>query len=140
MSDEVVFRCELSILKGNLNYRSNPNDFRADMVAVVPKGPCPGAFTVPTTGIDVDLSELTVPGPCRIYNLDDTNKVHYGIADGTGFHPLGEVGPGEGYVIRLSSRLGNEYGSGTYLIDATEKLHFQAENASCNVLVEAFEA
>src|SRR5678816_4215564 len=88
------------IRKDNLYYQDQPSAYTATLVGT--KGPVPGAISVPTTGVDVDLSQLTTPGLCRIANLDLTNYVEWGIHDGSVFHPVGEVLPGEFCNIRLS--------------------------------------
>jgi hypothetical protein len=138
MSDEATFRSELNILKDNLNYRSNPNDFRADVA--IGKGPVPGAFTASVTGTDVDFSELMLPALCRIMNLDVTNFIEYGIWDGANFDPLGEVLPGEAYILRLSRNLRFEYGAGTGTVGVVNKLRVRSDTAACYVIVEAFDA
>ena len=140
MADEATVRCSLEITQGNLKYRSYPTDFTVDVAAS--KGPVPGAIAVGTAGTDIDFSELTTPGLCRISNLDATNYVEIGIWDGTEFYPVIELGPGEFYVIKLSRFLGKSFavgsGTGTYDTD-TYTLRARANVAACNILVEAFE-
>jgi hypothetical protein len=144
MADEATIRTSLQINKPPyLDYQSRPTDFKADVTGT--KGPTPGAITVSILGTDVDLSQLTTPGLCRIQNQDDVNFVEYGIRENTTgkFYPLGELLPGETYVLRLSRWLGLEEtspgtGTGT-AIGADNKLHFRADTAACNVLIEAFE-
>ena len=143
MADEVSIRNSLQISDSPLDYRSQPTQFLGDIVAANPKGPCPGAITVAVAGTDVDFSELTTPGYCRLQNLDDTNFVTYGIWDPEGgvFYPLGEILAGETYVLRLSRDLAWEYGTGTGTSGAeTNTLRFKADTASLVVLIEAFEA
>jgi len=134
MSNEARVNTQLQITKGNLQYRSSPTAFLGDVTGAV--GPTPGAIEVPITGVDVDFSVLTTPGYCRIYNFDDTNFIIWGAHDGTDFYPLGEVRPGESYVLRLYRYLGG-LGTGT---GTTVKLHLMADTATCYVAVEAFEA
>jgi|SRR3990172_8925374 len=140
MADEGYVLASLRINAGNLSYQSQPQGFSADVAGA--KGPVPGAITVATTGTNVDLSELTTPGLCRIANLDETNFVSYGAndPDTDTFYPIGELLPGESYVLRLSRNLSAEYGTGTGTIGPdTNTLHFRADTAAVVVLVEAFE-
>ncbi len=147
MANEAQIRTSLQIDKGTdpvqIAYRSQPTVFLADVAGV--KGPLPGAFAVSTAGTDVDFSELTTPALCRIMNLDATNFVTYGIWDPEGglFFPLGEMLPGESYILRLSRVLQGEFGTeggpaGT-VGPNTNRLRCMADTAAVNVLVEAFE-
>jgi hypothetical protein len=72
MSGEAQIQLSLNITKslgGNLNYRSYPTTFNADVSGAI--GPTPGAILVATAGTDVDLSQITTyPGLCRITNQD----------------------------------------------------------------------
>lgn len=140
MADEAQIRASLQITNDPLEYRSQPTAFTADVAGI--KGPVPGAIEASVEGTDVDLSELVAPSLCRIMNLDATNFVEYGVWDPEGgtFYPLGEILPGETYVIRLSRNLQEEFGTGTGTTGAgTNRLRFKADTAPCNVLVEAFE-
>lgn len=143
MANEAQIRSSLQILKDPLEYRSQPTVFNADVTGI--KGPVPGAITASTAGTDVDLSELTVPGFCRLQNLDSTNLVDFGIWDPESdlFYPLGELQPGEVYVIRLSRNLSSEYGTtpseGT-VGPNTNRFRIKAYVAAVDVVVEAFEA
>jgi len=142
MADEAKVRNYLELNCTTLEHRSHPTDFTVDVSGE--KGPTPGAITALTTGTQVDLSELTTPGLCRIYNLDDTNFVTVGIFDvGTNeFYPLMEVGPGEFYVLKLSRFIESslETGTGSGTTDSGNKLMIKADDASVNVDVSAFEA
>jgi len=140
MSDEAQIRASLQINSGNLSYQSQPTAFNADVAGS--KGPVPGAFAATVEGTDIDLSELTTPGLCRVQNLDDTNFVTVGVWDvsATEFYPLLELLPGETFVFRLSRHVGAEVeapGTGTYA--GATNLRVRADTAACNVLVEAFE-
>lgn len=139
MADEARVNCGLQIVKDPLEYRSLPTTFTANVTGT--KGPVPGALAVSTAGTDVDLSELTDPGLCRIMNLDSTNYMEVGIWDGLEFIPFAEVLPGESYVLRLSRnlRVGPSYGTGTGTTDTGNTLRLKADTASVNALVEAFE-
>lgn len=137
MASEARLNIGLQISKGNLQFRSNPTAFTANVSGT--KGPVPGAITVAVTGTNVNFSELTTPGLCRITNLDSTNFVTYGVYDGASFFPLGEILPGEFYLLRLSRYLNEEFvGTGTNA-DANQ-FRLMANGAACNVLVEAFES
>lgn len=138
MSNEATVQCSLQINKGNLIYANRANNFRATVTGT--KGPVPGAISVTTTGVSVDFStQLTTPGLCVIRNLDSTNVVEYGIYDGTEFYPLGEILPGESYVIRFSRNLTKSL-TGTATVDTTDRFRLRAQTATLNVSIEAFEA
>lgn len=142
MADEILVTASVQIRKDNLQYRSLPNSFKADMIGTA-KGPSPGAVSVPTDGKDIYFNELVTPGVCVLTNLDDTNYVEYGIYDPqtSVFYPLGEIQPGETYVLRLSRNLQEQYsGSGTGTTAPENYLRLKANVASCDVFVGAFEA
>ncbi len=123
-----------------IEYTSKPTAF--DIIVAGTKGPVPGAITVTTAGVDVDFSELTTPGYCRLFNHDATNFYEYGIWDpeGNTFYPLGEVGPGESYVLKLSRNMQEEFETGTGTSGAnTNRLRLKADTAPVEGLVEAFE-
>lgn len=106
------------------------------------KGPTPGAVLVPTTGVDIDLAELTTPGLCCIENQDATNYIEVGIREPSSgfFYPLMEIGPGEAYVIKLSRNIQEEYtGTGTGTSTPGNFLHLKANTASVNAVVAAYE-
>lgn len=103
-------------------------------------GPTPGTITVPTTGIDVDLAELSQPGWAWIQNLDPTNYVTLGIHDGSVLHPFGELLPGMMFPIFLSRSLGEEHTiAGTATTGNVNTLHIKANGASCKVRFDAME-
>jgi len=147
MSNEATIRSSLAIRKESgdlvtIQYSGQPTAFLGDVTGT--KGPVPGAVACSTAGTDIDLSELTTPGYCRIMNQDPTNYVTVGIYDPetTTFYPMLELLPGETYVMRLSRNLAWEYGTaaGTGTTGPeTNRLRIKAHTASCNVLVEAFE-
>lgn len=148
MSNEISIQLNLMINKnddaGIVYYRSYPTQFNSDMDGAL--GPTPGAVLVGIYGTDVDLSQLTQPGICRVSNQDASNFVSYGPYDPEldKFYPVGEILPGEFYLFRLSRNLGNEYagtGTGTGTTGAeTNTLRFVADTEPVVVLVEAFEA
>lgn len=123
-----------------LEYQSRPSSFVADVNAS--NGPTPGAVLVTVPGVDIDLSKLTAGGGlCRLMNLDPTNFVTWGLynATTTRFLPLGEMLPGESYIVRLSRYILEDFvGTGTAVGEAVT-LHMKANTASCRVLVEAFD-
>ena len=138
MANEATIRSSLQIKVGNLDYRSNPTSFQADVS--VAQGPTPGLVTVTTDGVDVDLSELTIPGLCRVMNLDDTNFMEGGIWDGSTFYPLFDWLPGEFFDVRLSACLGEEFSTGTGTTGApVNTFRLKADTASLFAIVEAFE-
>lgn len=140
MANEATVRSSLQIQVGEIDYSSRPTTFKATVTGQ--KGPVPGAFTAALTGTNLDLSELTTPGLCRLQNLDDENFVTYGAYDPETekFYPMGELLPGETFVTRLSRNLGWEYGTGTGTTGAeTNVIQFRADTAPVDVLVEAFE-
>ena len=142
MSDEATIQGSLQIVSGELQYYSRPTVFLADVAGA--KGPVPGAISVSTAGTDVDFSELTTPGLCRIMNVDPTNFFEYGIWDPEShtFYPLGELLVGEFTILRLSRNIQEEYGTapGTGTTGAdTNRLRLKANVATCIALVEAFE-
>lgn len=147
MANEARIQSGLQIQKRNtagdvivLDYMARPAGFTATVTGT--KGPTPGAITCTTAGTDVDLSELTTPGLCRIMNQDPTNYVEIGIWEPTGsiFYPLMELLPGESFVFRLSRNVLEQYsGTGTGTTGPTNTLRIKANGASCVVLFEAFE-
>ncbi len=134
MSNEARVQSSLQIKKGSLTYQSQPQAFNATVTGT--NGPTPGAVTVTTVGTNVSLAQLTAMGGlCRLMNLDATNYVEYGVWNGATFFPLGELLPGETFVLRLSRNL--QYGaSGTAV---TDSLRFRANTASVIVLCEIFD-
>lgn len=143
MANEAQVRSSITIRKDDLYYVSQPQQFNVDVSEA--RGPTPGTILATIYGTDVDISLLTVPGLCRIQNLDATNWIEYGIRDPetNKFYPLGEVGPGESYPMKLSRNIEWEYaGSGTGTGtsgDSNNRFCIRANTASCYVLVEAFE-
>lgn len=141
MANELTLRTSLTVRKGNLDYRSFPSQFQLDQTGV--GGPTPGAILCATApGTDVDLSELTTPGPAFVQNLDATNYVTIGIYDPQSnfFYPMLEVPAGKGYPIYLSRDLFEEYATGTGTVGpGTNTLRIIANNAACIVKFDAFE-
>lgn len=138
MANEATVGCGLSIRVDNINYRSYPTQFKADVDEAT--GPTPGELVVTNAGKNVDLSSITTPGLCRIQNRSTTEFVLVGIYDGASFFPLMELLPGEAYVIRLYRDLGAEFtGTGTGTPADINTLQLKVTGAtSARVLVEVF--
>lgn len=105
-------------------------------------GPTPGVLLVPIGGCAVDLSQLTTPGVCEIYNKDATNYVTVGMRDpNTGeFYPMLEIGPGESWVIPLSRWIMEGWtNTGTGTTGPVMQLWADADTAACKVVFNAFE-
>lgn len=138
MANEAQVRVSLQIRKGLMAYQSSPTSFNADVAGS--KGRTPGTITVGTNATNVDLSQLTTPGLVWLQNLDASNYVEWGVHDGLLFHPLGEILPGECYVLRLSRNLGEEeQATGTGTTGVVNSLCLRANGAACRVTVDAFE-
>ncbi len=137
MANEIQLRHSLVIANGPYQYISAATAFNADQL--VAGGPTPGTIAVSLAGIDVDLTQLTTPGMCRITNLDtpgtgNTNYITYGMhIQASGIYiPLGEILPGEFYQMRLYRFLGAFSGTGT---GSGGKLHLRAVGLAVNVEV-----
>lgn len=141
MADEIQINTQISITKGNLQFKQYPNSYRMDM-ADDGSGPAVGALTIDTVGVDIDLSQLTDPGLCIIENQDTTNYVDIGIYDPETerFYPLLKLLPGTYQVIYLSDYFGYEWiGTGTGTdTGPTNTLRGKANTASCKVLFKVF--
>ena len=150
MANEARVQSSLVIRSSDtgMDYRSNPTTFLADVAN--PRGPKPGLLTVTPHEVEVvSFSPLTTPALCRIQNLDPDTVLEYGVWDAgiSKFFPLGEVQPGESYVIRLSRNLGKDYvGTGTVSETGPSYLGIKCGQVSgtadhtVNALVEAFDA
>ena len=132
MANEITVTAGLRVNKGNLDYQSRPQVFTADLNTA--EGPFVGALEISTSGTIIDLSEMSQPGVGRITNLDDTNRVEFGIWDGTSvFYPWGEWLPGETWPFRLSRYLQGPGTAGTW------DLRGLAYGANVVALIEIFE-
>lgn len=143
MANEALVTSGLILIADNLKYRTAVPSFRADVTGR--KGPTPGAVTVPTTGVNVDLSQLTTPGLCVLKNLDAEVAFDWGLYDSDilRFFKVGRVLAGEQYVLRLHPELDEDYGStGTGTIDRSNNVHLRlvAPTRQLFASVEAFEA
>lgn len=144
MTREISVRSSLQINKSDiaLDYHSRPTQQTMNLDATDPTGPTPGGFLASTAGTDVDLSGLTTPGWCFIQNRDDTNKVQIGIWDpeGSRFYPFADLLAGEFFVLRLSSDIEEEFGTGVGTLGpSTNRLRVKAISAACQVSVEAWD-
>jgi hypothetical protein len=146
MSGEIRVMSSLQVVKNGMTYRSQPTTFGASMNSAF-NGPTPGALTVTSSGVKVDLSQLTaMGGVCRIMNygsidpdFTSTAFVTVGIMTDTGaFVPIIELLSGETYVLRLSRHLqtGGTSGTGTA---GFNNLWMYSEISTCRVVVEAFD-
>ena len=139
MANEVSVQAAITIASGNLNYRSNPTSFTADLTGAF--GPTPGALTISTDGEDIDLSELTSPGWCIIRNIDATNFIEWGIWDGVEFIVVGRILPGQSAgPFQLSPNIGASYATGTATTDSGNTLRLKADTAAAKAIVDIFEA
>jgi hypothetical protein len=110
-------------------------------------GPTPGSILVGLAPTAIPLTQIQVLGGwCRLMNYDTRNFVEVGVLDPVthGFYPLLELLPGETYAVRLSRKLGVEYGTGagtgTDVVGTGKQLAAKAFNAPVILLVEAFDA
>lgn len=145
MANEATVVSSLQIVgSGNLQYRSFPTSFQADVAGN--EGPETGFVVATVTGTVVTFVNLVTPALCHIRNLDSTNYVDYGIydPDTNKFYPIGEILPGEGYIVRLSRNMEEEFGTGTSDTGTTgtdaNRLMVRGNAASVNTVIEAFEA
>ena len=141
--NEATLRIYLQIRKNNIDYRSYPQAYSANVAGN--NGPTPGSVLISTSVTDINLSQLVTPGLCRIQNMDTVNFVEWGTHNlvTNVFSPLGEILPGESYVIRLSRFLGKSLpiGSGTGTISGSNiKFAMKADYAPCICKIEAFDA
>lgn len=152
MSREIQVTNNLRVIDGSQNYNRSATFVANKETTGILKGPCPGAFTVTRQGLACDLSQLTNPAFCRITNLEDADDtpnriVEYGIADPqlARFYPLGEIYPGETFVLRLGRNLQGEFGTATGTAALTEESNrfwfrsIDPSGASAQISVEAFE-
>lgn len=140
MANEAQVVCGLQIVKDYLNYYSQPQSFSADIDAG--KGPSPGAITATVIGTDVDLSNLTQPGLCRLHNQDLTNYVTAGVYDPEAglFYPIIKMLPGEMAVFRFADDVLGEYvGTGSVAGPVTNTFRIKAHMAPCVVQVDCFD-
>lgn len=145
MANEVVANFTLQYIINNI--RDTPSDTVRDDVdnADTAKGATPGLVNVATTGTDVSLAAVTVPGWARFKNIDlvgSTKFVTWGVWDPeTGkFYRMGELGPGHVAQFKMSRRFKWEYGTGSGTIgSSTNTLRFYADGGTVPVQVMIYE-
>lgn len=143
MANEVTILNQLKVVIGNLNYQP-PSPVQNDTLLVV-KGPSPGAITATTEGVVVSFSELSMPGWCRIQNIDSFSYVEYGLYDSANslFIPLFELPPGISNVVKFSRDFkyyfgGDQTGTGTG--PSTYEFMVRSRDLDAVVLVECFDS
>ena len=104
------------------------------------KGPSPGAIACNPTGVEPDLSELTLGGPVLIENQSSTtdNDAIVGIWDGDSFFPLFDVPPGKTLKAWLSRFLGEEMTSGTGTVSSAGSLMIKMRVESAVVVIYGY--
>jgi len=139
MANEANITSGLNISKSNLQYRSYPTSFKADVAGS--KGPSPGSITVDQNGTDVDLSEIGTPGFCRVMNQDSTYTIIVGLWNGSTLYPIIDLLPGEHYTVRLSEWFGEEFGTGTgtATTGTGNTLRVKSVSGNAETLVEVFD-
>jgi hypothetical protein len=130
MANEFKITASIQLRKGTLSVNTLPASYTADQTTA--NGPTPGMVTATTGGVTVSLAQLTTPGFMQIQNTDATNYVQYGLYISAVFYPLGELLPGEVNVLRLARNILTDNSSAAVL-------RLEANTASCNVLVQAFD-
>ena len=95
-----------------IDHRPAFSGFTADVDGAA--GPSPGSINVGPNGTNVSFAQLTEPGWCEIYNMDDAQTVQWGLWDPntTTFYPLGELEPGHGIVYKFSRNFGERHDEG----------------------------
>ncbi len=145
MAGEAQFSMSLTIRKMSgqlslIDYNPRPTTYSLDVDGI--GGPTPGQILATQDGTDVDLSQLSRPGVCRIHNMDPDNWVKVGRwdPDTDRFYPLLRIPPGMSQPLVLDNDVRDEYeGTGTGTTATFSTLRIKGVNASCKVLVEAFE-
>ncbi len=141
MSDEATVKQSVQIsISGRRIYNPPAASFRVDVSTA--KGPTPGSVTATAGGVDVDLSQLTVPGLCHIINYSTTDFLEYGVYDPETdrFYPLGEVAAEGEYIFEFSRNLFGEFaGTGTAELSATNRFRVRGGNSTIECTVNAFE-
>ncbi len=140
MANEATVTCSLSIVADKVRHNKGYS-FPADVAEG--RGPTPGIVLATTAGIAPSFALLTNPGLCNIQNLSEEFRVVYGMRDtSTGtFLPLGELLPGEGFVLRLARMLGSELtaGAGTGTAGSGGTFWVKGIGGSAYVDIQAFE-
>ncbi len=136
----------MSIKRGYID-RSYSISFRPTVTAE--QGPSPGFLEVPLNGVAVSFGDLDNPSLCFIKNIGrttgtaaTTDYIELGIRDPglNVFYPLLSLKAGEGYAIRLSPNLLEEYtGTGTGTTAPGNQLWLKAIGAAQKVQLEAYD-
>lgn len=145
MANEATISASLRVLKGNIDYRSNPASFAGDVTGTA--GPTPGLVVVTKQGVDIDFSALTEPGYATVHNISQAHAVELGNYDGTvgtgTFYPFMEILPGEIYPIRFARNLTEEFGTATATqtadVTTIRARSLDPNGGDVNIVVEAFE-
>jgi hypothetical protein len=141
MANEATINCSLGIVQpgGIGTWRSNIGTFRANVLGTL--GPTPGGIVATAAGNDVSFGSLVTPALIVLENYDPVNYFEFGIYDSstTTYYPLGEVQAQEGYIFRLSRRLGfTESNVGTGTIGLGKTFRIKAPDGPVNCFVGAF--
>ena len=142
MSNEFNIRAGIFLSNGNQTYRASKTGFTANQNDITGTGEVPGGLVVPTAGVDVPFTGLTLPGWCEIENFDANNTLIWGIKDTTTglFYPIGDVWAQEKVVFRLSAFLKEGLsGTGTHASADVVTFHLKALTAAISAAVRAFE-
>lgn len=141
MTREFTIRHTANLRNGNTAYDTPQSKGSYNLNQETEGAYVPGQITVPTTGVDIDLTELGTPGYWEGYNLDDTNTVELCIHDGSIAHPFQELPPGgklmSGYFPRSLGEERTVPGTGTSAVVNT--LMAIANVASCKIVLNIFE-
>ena len=98
MSNEVRVNFNLNVVNGSYKETFN-NNGAFDQSAQGAEG---AIVSVPTTGVDIDITGVTTAGFLFLLNLDDANYVDYGVDSGAlTLVPFGRIKPGEYHWLRL---------------------------------------
>lgn len=133
MSSEANVNLKIYIRNEPLIY-SNPVEYmRYDVLGKA--GPSPGSLIIPTTGVNIDLTQIVNPATIYMLNYDLNNYVEFGLWDGI-FMPIGILRPGRFNFWELSPNLGLAYGTGTGTEAGSMQFRLKAHLAACNVRVD----
>ncbi len=144
MADEYDVRISLEVRKPPLRYQSYPTQFFADMEG--DGEPVPGIVQVNDqegTHIDLSVNSRTI-GIALFENHGPGEYVEYGIYDPELliYYPLGEILPGERFVLRLSRNVQTQYGptgTGTTGHAVENRLWMLSHGGDSLVLFDCFE-
>lgn len=152
MADEAQIRLGLRIVRAPLDYQSNPTAFTMDVLNSSP--PIPGKIVATPAGVDLDLTNLGVPGLIWLMNMSTQDFVTWGVVDPDTdkFLPVGELPianastGGKPFLHNLSRYLYTGFsgaigtGTGTGTLGHPATLRFYSNDVDCEVFVAAFDA